>query len=231
MITGIALSAGAVPAWARLDPVPYPLYRTQNQQSQEHLTPAQALQKLKEGNQRFRENRMLQRNLPRQVEDTAKGQYPFAAMVACIDSRTSTEVIFDQGLGDVFAARVAGNFVNDDILGSLEFACAIAGAVLIVVLGHTACGAIRGACDDVVFGNLTHTLANLKPAVAAVEGFEDDRSSANPAFVQAVADKNVLLTMARIRQRSPVLRDLIDAGEVGLVGAMYDVSTGEAVFQ
>ena len=227
---GSSWLAGASAQSVGNGPVQYPLYRTQNQQSQEHLTPAQALQKLKDGNQRFRDNRMLARNLPRQVEDTAKGQYPFAAMVACIDSRTSTEVIFDQGLGDVFAARVAGNFVNDDILGSLEFSCAIAGAVLIVVLGHTACGAIRGACDDVVFGNLTQTLANLKPAVAGVDGFEADRSSANPAFVQAVADKNVELTMARIRDRSPILRNLIDSGEVGLVGAMYNVATGEATF-
>lgn len=158
---------------------------------------------LEEGNARFVAGQMVERDLMRQVRATGGGQYPFAAIVGCIDSRASNELIFDQGIGDVMSARVAGNFVNDDILGSLEFAVAATGAKLIVVLGHTECAAIKGACDDVVLGNLTQTLANLKPAVAAVPGYEADRTSGNAAFVQAVADKNVALTIARIRQRSP----------------------------
>ena len=139
-------------------------------------------------------------------------------------------MIFDQGIGDIFSARVAGNFVNDDILGSLEFACAAAGAKLIVVLGHTECGAVKGACDDVVLGNLTQTLSNIKPAVAAVSGYEPERSSKNNKFVQAVTDKNVALTVARIRERSPILRDMLNKGQIGLVGAMYDVHNGKVTF-
>jgi carbonic anhydrase len=139
-------------------------------------------------------------------------------------------LMFDQGIGDVFSARVAGNFVNDDMLGSLEFACAAAGAKLILVVGHTECGAIKGACDDVVLGNLTQTLANIKPAVAAVSGFDQDRSSANGAFVQAVAVRNVELTIERIRQRSQILKDMESGGDIAIKGAMYDVHTGVATF-
>jgi carbonic anhydrase len=165
-----------------------------------------------------------------QVKATASGQFPFAVMVSCIDSRESTQLIFDQGIGDIFNARVAGNFVNDDILGSLEFACAAAGAKLVVVMGHTECGAVKGACDDVVLGNLTQTLANIKPAVAAVSGYDADRSSNNGAFVQAVTEKNVVLTVARIRERSPILRDMIESGKIKLVGALYDVHSGQVKF-
>jgi carbonic anhydrase len=140
------------------------------------------------------------------------------------------QLIFDQGIGDIFNARVAGNFVNDDILGSLEFACAAAGARLIVVMGHTECGAIKGACDDIVLGNLTQTLANIKPAVADVSGYDSDRTSKNSKFVQAVAAKNVVLTVGRIRERSPILRDMVDKGQIGLEGAIYDVHTGKVTF-
>ena len=203
---------------------------TQNQQSQAAITPEQALQMLKDGNLRFAEQKMRTRDFQKQVRETGAGQFPFAAIVACIDSRESTQLTFDQGIGDVFSARIAGNFVNDDILGSLEFACALAGAKLILVVGHSECGAIKGACDDVVLGNLTQTLANLKPAVAAVPGFEADRSSANGAFVQAVAEKNVELTVERIRARSPILRDMADKGEILIEGAMYDVFTGRVRF-
>jgi carbonic anhydrase len=173
---------------------------------------------------------MMQRNLIQQVAATGSGQFPYAAIVGCIDSRVATELVFDQGIGDIFSARIAGNFVNDDILGSLEFACAAAGAKLILVLGHTECGAVKGACDDVILGNLTQTLVNIKPAVAAVSGYESDRSSKNAQFVQAVAEKNVVLTVERIRRRSPILRGMVDNGQIGLNGAMYDVHTGKVTF-
>jgi len=203
---------------------------TQTQKTQGATTPQKALQMLKDGNSRFVQGKMLQRNLMQQVKATAGGQFPFAAIVGCIDSRASNELIFDQGIGDIFSARIAGNFVNDDILGSLEFACAAAGAKLILVLGHTECGAVKGACDDVVLGNLTQTLSNIKPAVAAVSGFEPDRSSKNNAFVQAVTDKNVVLTVERIRERSTILRNMVDKGQIGLAGAMYDVHNGKVSF-
>jgi carbonic anhydrase len=203
----------------------------QTAESQAAITPEMALQLLKEGNARFVEGRMRNCDLMEQVKSTATGQYPFAAIVGCMDSRESVTTTFDQGIGDVFSARVAGNFVNDDMIGSLEFACAVAGSKLILVVGHTECGAIRGACDDVVFGNLTQTLANIKPAVAAVEGFEDDRSSGNAEFVQAVADKNVELTVERIRARSPALRELEEDGEIIIAGAMYDVHSGRVTFE
>jgi len=203
---------------------------TQSRETQAATTPEKALRMLEEGNARFVAGRMLERDLMDQVRATGGGQFPFAAIVGCIDSRVSNELIFDQGVGDIFSARVAGNFVDDDILGSLEFACALSGAKLIVVVGHTECGAIKGACDDVILGNLTRTLANIKPAVAAVTGYDSDRTSSNKAFVQAVADKNVALTVDRIRQRSPILRDMADTGKIGLAGAMYDVRTGKVTF-
>ena len=202
----------------------------QNKAMQSAMTPQAALQRLKDGNARFVEGRSLNCDHMKQVKATGDGQFPFAAIVGCLDSRASNELIFDQGVGDIFSGRVAGNFVNDDMIGSLEFACAAAGAKLILVVGHTECGAVKGACDDVVLGNLTQTLANIKPAVAAVQGFEDDRSSKNAAFVQAVADKNVELTIARIRERSSILRGMADKGDIALAGAMYDVHTGKAGF-
>jgi len=203
---------------------------TQTKESQAATTPEKALQMLKDGNARFVQGKMLKRDYMQQVKATGDGQFPFAAIVGCIDSRASNELIFDQGIGDIFSARVAGNFVNDDMLGSLEFACAAAGAKLIVVVGHTECGAVKGACDDVILGNLTQTLANIKPAVAAVSGHESDRSSGSAAFVQAVADKNVMLTLDRIQERSPILRGMIDKGDIGLAGAMYDVHKGQVQF-
>ena len=203
----------------------------QTRASQAAITPVKALEMLKAGNARFARGEMLERNYMAQIRATGDGQYPFAAVVGCIDSRVSNELIFDQGIGDIFGARVAGNFVNDGVLGSLEFACAAAGAKLVVILGHTECGAVKGACDDVVLGNLTRTLANIKPAVASVEGFAANRSSSNPAFVQAVADRNVVLTLARIRERSAILRDMADSGAIGLVGATYDVHKGRVTFK
>lgn len=202
----------------------------QSRGSQKAMTPEMALQMLKEGNARFVQGKVLNCDHMQQVRATGDGQFPFAAIVGCMDSRASNELIFDQGIGDIFSARVAGNFVNDDMLGSLEFAGAAAGAKLIVVVGHTECGAVKGACDDVVLGNLTQTLANIKPAVAAVSGYESDRSSGNASFVQAVADKNVELTIERIRKRSSILRGMADRGEIGLAGAMYDVHKGQVNF-
>lgn len=185
---------------------------------------------LKEGNQRFASGKSVARDFLAQVKQTSKGQFPFAAVVSCLDSRVPPAIVFDRGIGDLFVARVAGNFVNDDILGSLEYATKLAGAKLIVVMGHTECGAVKGACDAAQLGLLSATLANINPAVTAVKGNFTPRSSANGEFVQAVADMNVQLTMQKLRDRSVVLREMIDKGEIGLVGAMYDVSTGKVSF-
>ncbi len=225
-----ATAAGSSLALAAVRAHAGPTAVTQTKAIQAATTPQKALQMLKDGNRRFVEGQPLQRDLMQQVKATAAGQFPFAVLVSCIDSREASHLIFDQGIGDIFNARVAGNFVNDDILGSLEFACAVAGAKLIVVMGHTECGAVKGACDDVVLGNLTQTLANIKPAVAAVSGFDSDRSSKNAKFVQAVTDKNVVLTVERIRKRSSILRGMVDKGQIGLVGAMYDVHNGKVSF-
>lgn len=201
------------------------------QSMQAAITPAKALEMLKEGNERFVSGSLTGVNYLAQVKKTAAGQYPFAAVVTCVDSRTQPEIIFDQGIGDMFVARVAGNFVNDDILGSLEFATKVSGARIILVMGHTECGAIKGACDDVELGLLTATLANLKPAVtAASKGDYAPKDSTNAKFVQAVADMNVKLTMQKLRDRSLVLRAMIDKGEIALVGAMYDITTGKTTF-
>ena len=201
------------------------------QSMQAAITPAKALEMLKEGNERFVSGSTAGVNYLAQVKKTAAGQYPFAAVVTCVDSRTQPEIIFDQGIGDMFVARVAGNFVNDDILGSLEFATKVSGARIILVMGHTECGAIKGACDDVELGLLTATLANLNPAVtAASKGHYSPKDSTNAKFVQAVADMNVKLTMQKLRDRGLVLRAMIDKGEIALVGAMYDITTGKTTF-
>jgi len=200
--------------------------------SQSQMTPEKALEYLKEGNQRFIDSLSKNRNLLQQVNETRDGQWPFAAILSCIDSRTSAELIFDQGLGDIFSIRIAGNFCNTDILGSLEFACKVAGSKLIVVLGHSKCGAIKGACDDVKLGNLTAMLENIKPAVNAVKlpKEQDQRNSKNTVFVEKVAHVNVELTLVEILERSEVLKEMYDKGEIGLVGGMYDVETGEVEF-
>ncbi len=205
---------------------------TQNKQSQDAIKPQDALQMLKEGNARFCQNLRADRDLLQQVNATADGQWPFAAIVSCIDSRASVELIFDQGIGDVFSARIAGNFVNDDILGSLEFACAVAGAKLVVVLGHSACGAIKGACDHVELGNLTQMLAKIAPAVDAIAPDYDAeaRNSSNGEFVERVAHENVAQTVAAIAERSAVLRDMKENGDIDIVGGMYDISNGRVTF-
>jgi len=202
----------------------------QTADSQSALTPGDALNLLKEGNERFLSGEMINRDLPAQVEATASGQFPHSVVLSCIDSRVPPELVFDQGLGDIFSPRVAGNFVDEELLGSMEFAAAVAGSKVIVVLGHTECGAVKGACDDVKLGNLTATLANIRPAVEAVSGIPGERNSKNKAFVDAVAHQNVKMTVDNILDRSLVLRELVDKGRLMVVGAMYDVATGKVTF-
>lgn len=201
-------------------------------ETQAAMTAETSLQELKDGNQRFLDNKKASRDLNEQVKDTSKGQYPFATILSCIDSRVSSELIFDQGIGDIFSARVAGNFVNEDILGSMEFACKLAGTKVVVVLGHTACGAVKGACDDAKLGNLTAMLGKIKPAVNAVAEPADAslRNSKNIEFVNNVAEKNVYLTIDKIREDSPVLAEMESNGEIKIVGAMYDINTGVVTF-
>lgn len=206
--------------------------KAHTRETQATMTPNKALQYLKEGNQRFQGNLKANRNLLEQVNDTSEGQFPFATILSCIDSRVSAELVFDQGLGDIFSIRIAGNFVNEDILGSMEFACKLAGTKLLVVLGHTSCGAIKGACDHARLGNLTALINKIEPAVEAVTEPSDEnlRNSNNLEFVDKVAEKNVHLTMGNIRKKSPVLTEMEELGEIKVVGAMYDVSNGEVVF-
>jgi carbonic anhydrase len=203
---------------------------TLTREAQAAITPDKAIEMFKQGNQRFVSDKTVKWDLLAQVKQTSKGQFPFAAIVSCLDSRIPPEIVFDRGIGDLFVARVAGNFVNDDILGSLEFATKVSGAKLIVVMGHTECGAIKGACDAVQLGLLTATLANINPAVTAVQGDYKPRSSKNTKFVLAVAEMNVTLTMQKLRDRSVVLREMLEKGEIGMVGAMYNVSTGKVTF-
>ena len=199
-------------------------------ETQASLTPMEVVQLLKDGNERFVEDRPLERDFLGQVRQTAGGQYPMAAVLGCIDSRVPHEIVFDKGVGDIFSARVAGNFVNTDILGSLEFATAVAGSKVVVVLGHTECGAVKGACDNVELGNLTATLANIAPAVYAVGDIEGPRSSANADFVHAVAHENVEMTVRNMVERSPIMHGLVEEGKLVVIGAMHDVSTGEVTF-
>jgi carbonic anhydrase len=201
--------------------------RTLNKELQDNTTPMQALQILKDGNKRFVNNLKVNRNLLEQVNDTRDGQWPFAVVLSCIDSRTSAELIFDQGLGDIFSIRIAGNIVNEDILGSMEFACKVAGSKLVVVLGHTKCGAIKGACDSVEMGNLTALLSKIEPSVKGENKTTNDRSSKNSAFVENVAEINVRRNVELILAQSPILEEMVRSGEIGIVGAMYDVTTGE----
>jgi carbonic anhydrase len=200
--------------------------RTQTQETQHHLTPQKALEILIEGNKRFVNNLKANRDLLKQVNETSTGQFPFAAVLSCIDSRTSAELIFDQGLGDIFSIRIAGNCVNEDILGSMEFACKVAGSKLILVLGHSKCGAIKGACDDVRMGNLTALLNKLRPAVDDTST-TGARNSTNTDFVEDVALRNVQLAVQQIPERSPIIKEMIDRGEIIIAGAMYDVTTGQ----
>jgi len=206
--------------------------KAHTKETQATLTPEKALDFLKEGNARFQNNLKANRNLLEQVNDTSEGQFPFATILSCIDSRVSSELVFDQGLGDIFSVRIAGNFVNEDILGSMEFGCKLAGTKLIVVLGHTSCGAIKGACDKAEMGNLTKLIEKITPAVNAVKEPKEEnlRTSSNLDFVDSVAEKNVLLTIKRIHNESPILKEMEDNGEIKIVGAMYDINSGSVNF-
>ncbi len=203
--------------------------RTLNKEAQTHLTPRKAFEILSEGNKRFVSNLRFNRNLLQQVNETSEGQFPFAIVLSCIDSRTSAELIFDQGLGDIFSARIAGNVLNEDILGSMEFACQVAGSKLIVVLGHTKCGAIKGACSHVKMGHLTGLLNKVGPALHEVE-LREGRNLSPDVMVETVALENVRYQLRSILERSPILEHMYQEGRIGLVGAMYSVDSGEVTF-
>ncbi|PKV48922.1 carbonic anhydrase [Aquimarina sp. MAR_2010_214] len=206
--------------------------KTQTKETQSKMTPQMSLTYLQEGNQRFLKSSKAERDLLGQVKDTKEGQYPFAAVLSCIDSRVPVEIVFDQGIGDLFSARVAGNFVNEDILGSIEYACKVAGSNLVVVLGHTSCGAVKGACDDVKLGNITGLLSKIKPAVEAVKEPNEVslRNSSNIEFVNNVSKQNVILTIENMRNGSEVLKELETSGDIQIIGAMYHVDSGEVEF-
>jgi len=204
--------------------------KTFNKELQKSISPRQALEILRKGNERFVNNLKTNRNLLEQVNETRDGQWPFAVVLSCIDSRTSAELIFDQGLGDIFSVRIAGNIANEDILGSMEFACKVAGSKLIVVLGHTKCGAVKGACDHVEMGNLTALLSKLRPAVDDETKTRTERSSKNSEFVENVATINVRRTVNAIMERSHILHEMIENGEIGICGGMYNVETGAVDF-
>jgi carbonic anhydrase len=206
--------------------------KAHTKETQATLTPEKAVAFLKEGNLRFQNNLKANRNLLEQVNDTSTGQFPFATILSCIDSRVSAELVFDQGLGDIFSIRIAGNFVNEDILGSMEFACKLAGTKVVIVLGHTSCGAIKGACDNAKLGNLTALINKIKPAVRAVKTPEEEhlRNSSNLDFVNSVSEKNIYMTIDNIRQQSSVLEEMEAEGSIKIIGAMYDVSNGLVTF-
>lgn len=199
-------------------------------ETQEKVTPKMALNYLKEGNERFLNNLKADRNLLKQVNQTSDGQFPFAAVLSCIDSRTSAELIFDQGLGDIFSIRIAGNVLNDDILGSMEYACGVANSKIVVVLGHSKCGAIIGACSNYEGGYLTGLLSKIKPSIERETYTKINRNGDNISFVNNVSEINVHLTMEQIRQKSSLLRDLEKEGKILIVGGFYDIETGEVSF-
>ncbi len=204
--------------------------KTITKELQEAITPAMALKLLKEGNMRFVNNLKANRNLLQQANETSDGQHPFAVVLSCIDSRTSAELIFDQGLGDIFSVRIAGNIVNEDILGSMEFACKLAGSKIIIVLGHSNCGAVKGACDHAEMGNLTALLAKIRPAVDDEVETKDNRNSKNADFVENVASINVKRTVKAIMERSTILEHMIQSGEIGIIGGKHELSTGQVSF-
>ena len=204
--------------------------KTLTKEMQNAITPSFALDLLKDGNKRFVSNLKRNRNLLQQANETSDGQHPFAVILSCIDSRTSAELIFDQGLGDVFSVRIAGNIVNEDILGSMEFGCKVAGAKIIVVLGHTKCGAVKGACDNVALGNLTGLIAKIKPAVEQESVTAENRNSSNGVFVENVAELNVSLSVKNILLKSPIIADMVKNGDIGIVGGIHDITTGEVKF-
>lgn len=204
--------------------------KTLTRELQAQITPQKALELLKEGNKRFVKNLQEHRDLLEQVNITSDGQFPFAVVLSCIDSRTSVELIFDQGLGDVFSARVAGNIINTDILGSMEFATKVAGSKIVVVLGHSKCGAIKGACDHVEMGNLTELLSKIQPAIYEEKVTTENRTSSNAEFVENVAALNVKRTVSSVIERSSIIKELLDKKLIGVVGGMHNIDTGEVEF-
>jgi carbonic anhydrase len=204
--------------------------KAHNRETQAQMTPRKAMEFLQEGNLRFVNNLKAHRDLLEQANATVDGQWPFATILSCIDSRTSAELIFDQGLGDVFSVRIAGNIVNTDILGSMEFACKVAGSKLIVVLGHSKCGAVKGACDHVEMGNLTELLSKIQPAVYQEKTIKSDRNSKNEQFVENVAEINVKRNVKNIIERSNILERMIENSEIGIIGAMHNIETGKVTF-
>ena len=204
--------------------------KTLTQELQSAITTVMALKLLQDGNKRFENNLKVNRNLLQQANETSGSQHPFAVILSCIDSRTSVELIFDQGLGDVFSVRIAGNVINEDILGSMEYACKVVGAKIIVVLGHTQCGAIRGACDHVEMGNLTALLNKIQPAIYEENSETENRNASNYIFVEKVASIHIKRTLHAILDRSPILKEMIETGTIGIIGAKYDVATGVVDF-
>lgn len=200
-----------------------------SKEEQDALTPDQVIQSFKEGNQRFVKNDLTARNHSEQVRKSTDSQYPKAIVLSCVDSRVPVEDVFDRGIGDIFVARVAGNFVNEDILGSMEFACKVSGSKLILVMGHENCGAVKAAIDDVKLGNITSMLENIKPAVDSVE-YEGEKSSKNAEYLHLVCESNVVRTMNQIRARSPILKEMEEKGEIKIVGAVYDMDHGKVTF-
>jgi carbonic anhydrase len=204
--------------------------KTLTKELQQQISPEKALDILKNGNQRFVNNLKANRNLLQQVNDTSDGQFPFAFVLSCIDSRTSAELIFDQGLGDIFSCRIAGNILNDDIMGSMEFACKVAGSKVVLVLGHTKCGAIKGACDHVELGHLTGLISKIEPAIQITDSGDGPRDSSNSVYVEAVAVNNVKLIMKKILHSSEIIAEMARKGEIIIEGGMYDVETGVVEF-
>jgi carbonic anhydrase len=204
--------------------------RSHTKETQEILNPELALELLKEGNKRFVNNIKAHRNLLQQVNETSSGQFPFAAVLSCIDSRTSAELIFDLGLGDIFSIRIAGNILNDDILGSMELACKLAGSKLIVVLGHSKCGAIEGACNKIVFGHITALLDKIKPAIEMETETLKERNAGNKRFVENVTVNNIFLTVKKIRETSSLLAEMERLNQIKIIGGLYDLDTGYVTF-
>jgi carbonic anhydrase len=204
--------------------------RTYTKETQDGLTPEHALNILKEGNERFVNNIMAHRNLLQQVNETSAGQFPFAAILSCIDSRTSAELIFDQGLGDILSIRIAGNILNEDILGSMELACKLAGSKLIVVLGHTKCGAIEGACNNIVLGNITALLNKIKPAIEQETETKTERNVNNESFLKNVTVNNVFITVKKIKEQSSILHSMEQTKQIKIIGGLHDIDTGQVFF-
>jgi carbonic anhydrase len=199
-------------------------------EEQAALTPDMVIQSLKDGNKRFISNDLTSRDHSAMVRNAAKGQFPKAVILSCLDSRVPVEDVFDRGIGDLFVGRVAGNFVNVDLLGSMEFGCKVSGAKVILVLGHEACGAVKAAIDDVKLGNITAMLTNIKPAVAKSQDFAGEKTTKNDAFVEVVSKNNILNTIATIQSKSPILDEMVKKGEIKIVGAYYNLQTGEVTF-